>query len=61
MCDTMHGKCVLIPRSVVQIVGNLDPAFVHYIGDWDYGLRTRQEGCTVWIAPGYLGTCSLNP
>ncbi|MEG4862070.1 MULTISPECIES: glycosyltransferase family 2 protein [unclassified Microcoleus] len=61
MCDTMHGNCVLIPRSVVQIVGNLDPAFVHYIGDWDYGLRARQKGCTVWIAPGYLGTCSLNP
>jgi len=61
MCDTMHGNCVLIPRSVVQMVGNLDPAFVHYIGDWDYGLRARQKGCTVWIAPGYLGTCSLNP
>lgn len=59
-CDTMNGNCVLIPRSVVQIVGNLDPAFTHYAGDWDYGLRATKQGCTVWIAPGYVGTCSQN-
>lgn len=59
-CDTMNGNCVLIPRSVVQIVGNLEPAFTHYAGDWDYGLRARRQGCTVWIAPGYVGTCSQN-
>lgn len=61
MCGTIHGNCVLIPRNVVQLVGNLDPAFVHYIGDWDYGLRAKQKGCTVWIAPGHVATCSLNP
>ncbi|MBD1936052.1 glycosyltransferase family 2 protein [Microcoleus sp. FACHB-68] len=60
-CDTICGNCVLIPRQVVERVGNLDPAFVHYAGDWDYGLRAKQQGCTVWIAPGYLGTCSQNP
>lgn len=59
-CDTMNGNCVLLPRSVVQIVGNLDPAFTHYAGDWDYGLRATKQGCTVWIAPGYVGTCSQN-
>lgn len=60
-CDSMNGNCVLIPRSVVQLVGNLDPAFIHYLSDWEYGLRARQKGCTVWIAPGYQGTCSPNP
>lgn len=59
-CDTINGNCVLIPREVAQVVGNLDSAFSHYIGDWDYGLRARQEGCTVWVAPGYVGTCSSN-
>jgi GT2 family glycosyltransferase len=59
-CDTINGNCVLIPREVVQVVGNLDPAFTHYAGDWDYGLRARQQGCSVWIAPGYVGTCSQN-
>jgi GT2 family glycosyltransferase len=59
-CDTINGNCVLISRAVVQAVGNLDPAFTHYIGDWDYGLRAGQQGCTAWIAPGYVGTCSQN-
>jgi GT2 family glycosyltransferase len=60
-CDTINGNCVLIPRTVAQSLGNLDPAFTHYIGDFDYGLRARQQGCTVWLAPGYIGTCSGNP
>ena len=60
-CDSMNGNCVLIPSSVVQVVGNLDPAFIHYLSDWEYGLRARQKGCTVWIAPGYQGACSPNP
>jgi GT2 family glycosyltransferase len=59
-CDTLNGNCVLIPRSVARIVGNLDPAFTHYMGDIDYGLRAKKQGCTVWIAPGYLGTCAEN-
>ncbi|MEO8890768.1 MAG: glycosyltransferase family 2 protein, partial [Coleofasciculaceae cyanobacterium] len=29
-CDTINGNCVLISRNVVQLVGNLDPAFTHY-------------------------------
>ncbi|MGD2179826.1 glycosyltransferase family 2 protein [Lusitaniella coriacea] len=60
-CDMMCGNFVLIPRSVVEQIGNLDPALTHYAGDWDYGLRAKQEGCTVWIAPGYQGTCPRNP
>ncbi len=59
-CDTINGNCVLIPREVIQVVGNLDPAFTHYAGDWDYGLRAQKQGCTVWLAPGYVGTCSQN-
>ena len=57
----MHGNCVLIPRKVVEVVGNLDPAFQHYAGDLDYGLRAKRQGCKIWVAPGYAGTCSPNP
>jgi GT2 family glycosyltransferase len=60
ICDTMHGNCVLIPKKVVQTVGNLDSNFVHGGGDWDYGLRAKRKGCQIWIAPGYLATCSCN-
>lgn len=61
-CDTMCGNCVLIPHAVAEKVGNIDDdVFTHEFGDWDYGLRARQVGCSVWVAPGYVGTCSQNP
>lgn len=59
-CTTMCGNCVLIPREVTEVVGNIDPAFGHRWGDTDYGLRTRRRGGTVWIAPDYVGTCRAN-
>ena len=59
--DTLNGNCVLIPRVVVQILGNLDPSFSHSIGDTDYGLRSQRQGCSVWVAPGYAGKCQTNP
>ena len=60
-CETMNGNCVLIPRSVAAAIGNLDPAFGHGMGDFDYGLRARAAGFTVWVMPGYAGTCGKNP
>ncbi|QIZ71562.1 glycosyltransferase family 2 protein [Oxynema aestuarii] len=60
-CHTMNGNCVLIPREIAQSVGNLDPNFVHSTGDLDYGLRVRQAGGTLWVLPGYVGTCKQNP
>lgn len=59
-CDTMNGNIVLIPRSVVERIGNLDAAFVHTMGDLDYGLRAVKHGCRIYIAPGYCGTCASN-
>jgi len=59
-CDTMYGNFVLIPRSVAAKVGNIDSAFIHAMGDIDYGLRARQLGCSIWAAPGFIGTCAQN-
>lgn len=59
-CDTMNGNCVFIPRNVVQKIGNLDINFTHGIGDLDYGLRAKKEGCQIVIAPGYYGDCAAN-
>lgn len=55
--DTMNGNCVLIPALVAQSVGNLDPAFHHGIGDFDYGLRAQRCGFEIWLAPGMVGIC----
>jgi len=60
-CDLICGNIALIPQDVTSIVGNLDPALTHYAGDWDYSLRAKQKGCSIWITSGYLGTCSRNP
>ena len=54
----MNGNVVLISRAVAQRVGNIDPAFVQQMGDFDYGLRARAAGCSVWVAPGTVGTCA---
>ena len=59
-CETMNGNCVLIAQSVVDRIGNIDEAFVHSMGDLDYGLRAIKSGCRIFIAPGYYGTCSTN-
>ncbi|MCL1469338.1 glycosyltransferase family 2 protein [Argonema antarcticum] len=60
-CDTMNGNCVLIPRAVAENVGSVDPVLTHRRGDFDYGLRAGKLGCSIWVASGYVGTCSRNP
>jgi GT2 family glycosyltransferase/glycosyltransferase involved in cell wall biosynthesis len=60
-CDTMNGNVVLVPKSVYSVVGNLDARFTHSMGDFDYGLRARSAGCQVFLCPGHVGTCKVNP
>lgn len=59
--ETMNGNFVLVSRAIVERVGNLDPAYRHSMGDFDYGLRARRNGCSVWMAPGTVGECPRNP
>lgn len=58
--DTMHGNCVLIPRSVYRTVGANDPRYTHAMGDYDYGLRASEAGFIIVLAPGTYGTCGRN-
>lgn len=60
-CTTNTGNCVLIPKSVADKVGNIEPFYTHRWGDPDYGLRARKKGCSVWVAAGYIGECEDNP
>jgi GT2 family glycosyltransferase len=59
-CDTLNGNAVLISRSVARTVGNIREGFTHTLGDFDYGLRAGKLGCSVWIVPGFVGTCRRN-
>jgi GT2 family glycosyltransferase len=59
-CATMNGNIVMIPRSVAETVGNISNAFTHSMGDFDYGLRARRLGCSIWVAPEYVASCRRN-
>lgn len=59
-CDVFNGNCVLIPRSVVERVGNLHPRLTHAVGDYEYALRAKKRNIKNWVAPGFFGECSRN-
>lgn len=60
-CDTFNGNCVLIPKYVYKILGNLDWSFRHAIGDLDYGYRAKKAGINIYVSSEYLGICDNNP
>lgn len=60
-CDVFNGNCVLIPRNIAKVTGNLCADFTHGIGDYDYSLRAKSHGFSCWITPGFVGNCSRNP
>lgn len=59
-CDTCNGNAVLVTAPARRVLGDLDPAFPHRMGDHDYGLRARRAGIPVLLAPGHVGTCDDN-
>lgn len=43
----MNGNVVLIPKTIVDSIGILDPVYHHDLGDVDYGLRAIEAGFNV--------------
>jgi len=60
-CDTFNGNVVLIPKSVVNVIGLLDGHYTHSFGDIDYGFRCMANDIPTYIMPGYAGECPQNP
>jgi GT2 family glycosyltransferase len=58
--DTMNGNFILIPSAIAKKVGNMEPRFLHYFADYDYGQRAVKAGFPVILAPGYLAWCKVN-
>lgn len=56
-CDSANGNCLFISAQAAQQLGNLEEAYVHSMGDLDYGLRATQLGIPLWVAPGFVGKC----
>ncbi|MDV7140204.1 glycosyltransferase family 2 protein [Maribacter sp. TH_r10] len=59
-CFHINGNCLLVPKTVYDEVGNLDPIFPHAIGDFDYGQRAMDKGFELVTTKRYLGTCESN-
>lgn len=49
--DWVSGACMMVPRSVVDHVGALDPAFFLYWEDADWCRRIGDAGYSVWCVP----------
>lgn len=56
-CTTFNGNLVLVPARVHNQLGNLDPIFIHAIGDYDYALRAKKKGISSYVAANYCGMC----
>lgn len=55
--DYFNGNIVLVPRVVFKRIGNLDYYFVHSKGDFDYGLRAKKAGFSIFQCGRFLGEC----
>ena len=60
ICNTLNGNVVLVPRATADAIGGIGAAYLHTLGDLDYGLRVKRTGGWVGLAPGYVGTCAPN-
>lgn len=59
-CDYFNGNLVLVPKAVYIQVGNLDPVFVHSLGDYDYGLRAKKLNISSWVTGEAIAICERN-
>lgn len=59
-CDTCNGNCVLIPSSVVNLIGVNCEIYHHSQGDIDYGLTAKRAGCDLVLTDFPVGICEKN-
>ena len=58
--DYFNGNIVLVPADVFHKLGNLDYYFTHSKGDFDYGMRARKAGISMYQCGKALGECDLH-
>lgn len=61
VCTTFNANCVLIPYEIMKKVGNLDPSYVHSMGDFDLGFAITKAGYRIKVYREYAGACNDNP
>lgn len=56
-CDTFNANCVLIDYDIFMKLDNIDPVYIHGMGDYDYGFEASRKGCQLAVANFYCGVC----
>lgn len=59
--DTLNMNGALITSEALAEVGFLASYFKHNVADYEYGLRLRKSGGTVWLSSNWIGWCEFNP
>ncbi|MFM7244654.1 MAG: glycosyltransferase family 2 protein [Planctomycetaceae bacterium] len=58
--DSFNGNIVLVPDEVFRELGGFSRVYSHGFGDIDYACRARRLGIPIWLAPGHLGSCTMD-
>ena len=58
--DYSNGNCLLIPFSVFQKIGALNPFYHHALGDFDYTLRAYKSGIKIFVSKKFVGFCEMH-
>lgn len=53
----MNGNVVLIPNTVVERLGIIDPYFQHSAGDNEYSFRAKKHGIPSYITSAFVASC----
>jgi len=59
-CHTFNANCVLLPRAVFKEADNIDEAYIHTLGDFDFGLSLYKKGYEIEMFSKYVGVCNPN-
>jgi GT2 family glycosyltransferase len=56
----INGNVVLIPSEIDTKLNGLSKDYVHYYGDYDYGLRAISLGYNCYSTEEYIASCEIN-
>lgn len=59
-CDTFNCNCILMKKVSFEKMGCLDSAYIHSMGDYDYGMKAKQLGQKVVNSAEHIGMCDDN-
>lgn len=56
----INGNVVLIPSEIDEKLNGLSRKYIHYYGDYDYGLRAKSKGFFCYSSEEYVASCEIN-